>query len=551
MARFALFARDRSGSVAIFSALSGVLLVGFTTVAIDGANFYLAKRRQQAATDLAAMAGAGGLDQATGRASAVMAANGFGTAALNVSVGTYAADATRTPDARFSAGSAGNAVRVVSTSVQPLIFGGALQSLLGAGRGPAGVSIRAQATARKQDVAAFTLGSGVAALDGGLLNAVLGSLLGAKLSLSLLDYQALAAANIDVFDYADALATRLRLTGPTYGSLAAGATSQSALFASMADALAANPAAAAAVRAIATALPAAATASLAPVVDFGPAAGLVVGSPHPAAARVSALDLVSALVRLCGNGRLATVDFGTTLPGLGSTQMLLAIGEPMQGASFSAVGSEGATLRTAQVRLQLVTQVGGLGLPAAMTLPLYIDMAPASATIATIACSNPQQPAVTLNVATGLARAAIGTAAPADMVAFGANPVVAAAPLIDVANLLRVTASAQTSLSGSGSVPVSFATAEIKARTPKTVSAQPSLAALLGGLAANTRLSITILGLAPPQPALSASVTSAIAATMTPLDAALERLLPILGITVGNATTTVTGVRCGQGVLVD
>ena len=45
--------------------------------------------------------------------------------------------------------------------------------------------------------AAFTIGSGTAALDGGIANAVLGALLGARLSLQIADYNALASARVD------------------------------------------------------------------------------------------------------------------------------------------------------------------------------------------------------------------------------------------------------------------------------------------------------------------------------------------------------------------
>lgn len=55
-----------------------------------------------------------------------------------------------------------------------------------------------------------------------MLNAVLGRLLGANLSLSVMDYNALASANIDLFQFSNALATRVGLKAVTYGDLVAG-----------------------------------------------------------------------------------------------------------------------------------------------------------------------------------------------------------------------------------------------------------------------------------------------------------------------------------------
>ena len=51
---------------------------------------------------------------------------------------------------------------------------------------------------------------------------MLGGMLGTTLSLSVMDYQALIDAHIDAFDFLNALATRLDLTGVTYDSVLSG-----------------------------------------------------------------------------------------------------------------------------------------------------------------------------------------------------------------------------------------------------------------------------------------------------------------------------------------
>ena len=197
-----LSARSKTVSAAIMTAFMSVVVLGFMAIAIDGASFYTQKRRQQTATDLAAIAAASNPSQAATMAAAALQANGFGAATLQVETGTYTADPTIAPANRFSvtANGTGRAVRITTSSLQPFIFGNAFQSMVGpasaaVGGGAAvqGFTIRTSAVANNQDIASFGLGSGLAQLNGGVLNAVLKGLLGTGISLSALDYQALAS----------------------------------------------------------------------------------------------------------------------------------------------------------------------------------------------------------------------------------------------------------------------------------------------------------------------------------------------------------------------
>ena len=65
------------GNIRTIFALFSAVLLGFGALGVDGANFYLLKRRQQTATDLAAMAAAATLDQAQTAAASLMTSNGF------------------------------------------------------------------------------------------------------------------------------------------------------------------------------------------------------------------------------------------------------------------------------------------------------------------------------------------------------------------------------------------------------------------------------------------------------------------------------------------
>src|SRR5690606_23782187 len=110
---------------------------------------------------------------------------------------------------------AANAVRVTLQTRSPLVFGKFIT-------GHDHFDIRTQATATTTALASFAIGSRLVSLNGGLLNAMLGSMLGTTLSLSAMDYQALVDAKIDAFDFMNALATRAGVTGVSYNSLLAG-----------------------------------------------------------------------------------------------------------------------------------------------------------------------------------------------------------------------------------------------------------------------------------------------------------------------------------------
>ncbi|MGT2485001.1 TadG family pilus assembly protein [Methylobacterium oryzae CBMB20] len=137
--------------------------------------------------------------------------NGYGAATATVAPGSYDASARGVaPGGRFSAGgSPANAVRVgLSTSVQ-VTFGRAIGL-------PAAVPLRVTGTAASAQFAAFTIGSGTLKLEGGIANALLGALLGAKLSLSVSDYDALAGARVDGLRVLDALGTSLNMQAANY-----------------------------------------------------------------------------------------------------------------------------------------------------------------------------------------------------------------------------------------------------------------------------------------------------------------------------------------------
>ena len=251
------FVRDSRGATALLSAVTITMLVGFGALAVDTASFFYQKRRQQGATDLAAIAAAADPAQARAAALASLGSNGMPAEALiKVETGAYVADPALAPAARFTplSGGAGNAVRLTLQRATPLLLGRIFGAEPAQAATPEGrdtpvlggsVTIRTVAIAAREQSASFAIGSRLASLNGGLLNGLLGGLLGTNVSLSVMDYQALLSARVDMFAYMSRLASRLSLTGISYDQLLAMNVNGTDAVAALADTLPAGAGAAA------------------------------------------------------------------------------------------------------------------------------------------------------------------------------------------------------------------------------------------------------------------------------------------------------------------
>lgn len=190
------FITDERGNIAIMGAVSLLLVIGCTALGVDVGTIFADKRRTQSAADLAAIVAASDLTNASRAAAATVAKNNYPPDSLvAVEPGVYTAKASLAPQQRFVAGATpANAVRVSMQTKTPLYFGKVLT-------GESQWNLKATAIASTTQLASFAIGSRLASLNGGLLNAVLGKMLGTTLSLSVMDYNALLAAKIDAFDF--------------------------------------------------------------------------------------------------------------------------------------------------------------------------------------------------------------------------------------------------------------------------------------------------------------------------------------------------------------
>src|ERR1700761_7018173 len=207
------FVRDEGGVASIIGVMMMILGLGLTILVVDAGHLYLAKRRLQSAVDAAALAAAGDPANASALAAKILTRNGYDTTAT-VETGQYTADPSIALANRFVAGAMVlNAVRVTKTIPSPEFFAGVLGMDQTA-------TVAATATAARIPGVAYAAGTGLASLNNGALNQMLGALLGTNLSLSLVNYNGLASTNVDALTFLDQLATKVGVTAGTYGDLA-------------------------------------------------------------------------------------------------------------------------------------------------------------------------------------------------------------------------------------------------------------------------------------------------------------------------------------------
>ncbi|MGQ4272741.1 pilus assembly protein TadG-related protein [Terrihabitans sp. B22-R8] len=547
------FFRDQSGMVAVMSAALLPCVIGGLAFAVDIASLHVERRKMQAMADLAALAAATDLAHAQEAALSLLRANGApADVKLQVEKGLFRPDPTIAPKARYTSPAAGeNAVKIALETTGQIYF-----SRLFYPKG--GPSIRVSAIAAKEDVSQFSVGSRLLSLKEGVANAILSKMFGSKVNLTLMDYNALAAADIDLLKLLGTMATDASITAGSYNSflssnLRVGAMLDAAAHVAAASGRTAADLALRKLRASGT------IASLRvdgrKLLDLGKLGPLALGeTPAGLKAFVSAYDLVRAAASAGGNHQLS-LDLGVEVPLLGGLTADVMLGEPPQSTSWVTVGARGAKVYTAQTRVKLNAILGNVPLVApVVTLPVLIDVAAAEADLASISCgSDPGKDVrVTLNVQPSLARAWIGEVAdPAQWNSFA--PVTPKpATVLNVIEIVKVTASSSAQIKQNVPIPVPFTAAEINSGTIKNTSSNRLLTSLVSDLFADPKVEGELLGLRlfVGLNNLVRSVKNLILPVGKILDPIVDSLLITLGVSVGQADVRVHAVRCGTPALV-
>lgn len=555
------FSGSRSGNFALMTALIAPVGIVLAAIAVDGGSLYNQKREIQALADLAAITAAAHIDKAEiavadtlrdngvrnlvlkGRNGKSEIAKGKTDDAMEVTVipGRYEARLGLAVSDRFVADAKPyDAVRVSLRTKGRQYFSAALMSA---------PRLSANAVASASADAAFSVGSRLLKLDGGLLNAILSGLTGSTVSLTVMDYEALANADIDLFRLSDALRSNLNLTAGTYSDVLRTQVTVSQIASAVATVSGANRNASIAAKALAGALGAGAKIRLDRLVDLGAAAGLPIGNPPSGlGATVSALDLLGASAALANGANQAKIDLGANVPGLLSAAVELAIGEPPQSSPWFRIGVAGDVVRTAQTRLRIVVEIGGPGgvLGASIKLPLYVEVAFAEATLTSIACTPGKR--VTVSARPGVVEMRIAEAGA--LTDFRKDPSFAPARLVQVP-LVSITGSADAAMTNLSSTALTFLESDVEKRLVKSVSTKDFTQSLTQSLLGRLQLDIKVAGLGLGLPGgLGQTVSGLLSAATPAVDKLLDGLLLTLGIRLGQADVRVTGLSCKRSVLV-
>ena len=486
--------RDEGGTIVILAAVMLPVVLGAAAIAVDLSSLYVERRQAQGAADLAAMAGAADLDRAQAAVEATLKVNGITkTNSLKVTKGNY------TPDAKLA------------------------------------VADRFRAGAQRPDR----------------------SLLGTKVNLSVMDYEALVKADVKLNSFLDALATNLHITGASYTDvLNANMTMGNVLdAAATAAGKGGNSSAASALTTLSTqAGSASLKAPLSTILDLGPLGSASSGQSNLGLdAAVNAMDLVNGAAVLANGTNQAAVDLGAAVPGLLSLKADLTIGERAQNSPWVEVGQPGSSVYTAQTRLRLIAEIGGTGLLAGVKirLPIGIDLAYAQGTLTAASCTggDPTTARATIAVKPGIVKAWIGESTKSSMADFKGPPVVTQAKIVDT-GLIVVTGRADISMTNTNETKLDFTYTDIVNGTIKRAETVNYTETLVTSLLKNLDLDVHVggLGLGLPGP-VKTLVANTLGTVATPLDQVVSSLLNSLGVHLGEADVRLNGLRCGAAVL--
>lgn len=545
------FFHDKRGNIAIMSAGVLLLIVGCAALGVDVGTIFADRRKVQSAADLAAIVAASDITRASAAATAAVTKNNYASfSLLAVEPGVYKADASLTPAQRFvAAATPANAVRVKMQTQTPLYFGKVLT-------GASNFTINTTAIASTTQMASFAIGSRLASVNGGLLNSLLGGMLGTTLNLSVMDYQALIDAKINVFDFMSALATKINVSGVTYNSL----LSTNVKVADIVSAMVTAQTAANGLNAATTALSnvslamAGITQTITPraLVNAGPYGEMIVGQQPKNGVTISAFDMLAATGALANGTNQIAANVNLSLPGIASVTLMATVGERPVGTSWVTVGSAGATVHTAQTRILLQIQLIGSGSVSVVNLPVYVEIASGTATLNSVSCGYPNvnTSSVQLGVSPGIVDAWIGNVTPANMTNFSVKPT---PPAVNIVNLgiIQVSGRAHATMANTSPTNVNFSYADIQAHNKKTVNTTGFTSSLTASLLNDLSLTVNLGPLGLPLPGIAPLVTSIISGATASIDSLVASVLQSLGVGLGQADVWVTGVRCDGAVLVN
>lgn len=560
------FRKDASGSVSIMFA--GYVVVGVLclALAIDLQMLYTQRRAAQGAADLAAIVAANNIGDEEEAAESILTSNGYDfgasveTGSLNEAetesrdsdwfttvAGRYVADNSIPRENRFTpGGTPENAVAVTLGGPGRLFFA---DNFVDAPQ------ITVDAIAARRALAGFSVGSRLVSVNGGVLNALLSSLLGAEVNLSVLDYNNLLNSKVEVFSFLDALATELNIVSGDYQSVLDSEPTLSQVISAAA--------AASSDRTVGNALFALENAAgsltdkidLAGVIDLGAVGDIVLGAAEEQGfpLEVSMMQMLLANAVAANGENLLNLDLGTTIPGVAGLTAQLRLGEMLQSAPWFRVSEGGEIVANTQIQLAVEASVGGTGVLSGVNvrLPTYFEVARAQAQLESVSCpsGNENEATVTLAARSAALDAYIGDVDLSKRSLSGYK--VKKAKIVSAPGLVAF-AQAEAAIAQSSDETLEFTHDDIVNGTVKTAGVTSPVESIVGSLVEDVSIEARVLGLGLSTEGLAdAALLSALGGLTKPVDTVVTSLLEALGVGVGEGDYQVNAVECRRAVLVE
>ena len=519
--------------MAIIVAASAFLFVVLAALAIDVGSVVMRTREIQGTADLAALAAARNIPRAQNAAQATVRDNLGPDATATIQTGIYVADPTKKSDTRFTVSTANpNGVRVEVTAPAKLYFGAIF--------GKQTLTIKRKATAAllgAEPSALFAVGSRLLSLNQGLVNALLSGLLGSNVNLSVMDYNKLVGADVNLLEFLDALAVDLKLEAGDYDALLKHDVTTGQVLKVLEGVASADA------RSVLSQLTAAPLNAVIKVSDLvGVDAKATDGLRRGLDLDVGALDLLVASLETGNKSRQLAVDTSLNL-GLADVTLMAGIGEKPNGSSWVALSSGGVpVLRTAQTRIYARVKTKNF-IPELLNLDIELlaEVASAEAKIADIQCSATTN--VLVDARPGLLRVALGDVQNRQDLRDFKKAIITRKKQIATVLLIPIYVNANLESKDQTWQRLTFNEADIAARKFKKVKAKEIASTLLTSLTKEIKLEFGLLDLSWVVNLLT-PLTSLLGWV---LDMVLNPLLSVLGVGLGEADVTVMGVNCPGG----
>ncbi|WP_292054045.1 MULTISPECIES: TadG family pilus assembly protein [unclassified Brevundimonas] len=532
--RLGSFRQNQDGGVAIIVAAASFLMVVLAALAVDLGSMVLKARDVQGAADLASLAAARDLPRAQQAALATARANLGNQVTVQTTVGVYVGNPAVAPKARFTAGGTQpNAARVVINDRAQLYFA----KIFGFDSAP----ITRQSTAAlpgSKPSALFSIGSRLLRLNRGLLNSVLSSLLGSNVSLNVMDYNRLVGADVNLLEFADALAVKLNIEAGDYDALLKHNVTTGQML-EILQAIADDSD-----KAVLGSLTGARLNVPIKVGDIlGVDANARDGLRRALNVDISALELLMAGLETANGNRQLALN-GDLNAILADVKIKVAIGEKPNNSAWITVSSgQTPVISTAQTRIYVQAKTKNL-VPEllAADLQVFAEVASAEAKIVDIRCSATNR--VDVDARPGLLRLTVGNVTnPGDLDNFK-RPIDTEELVLAEVLLLPLKVYANVESKDRTWQRLQFGANDIANHTPKTVKAKEITSSLINNL--SSQLKIRFLGLQLDW------IVKLLSPLLVPLgyilDMILNPLLGLLGIGLGEADVRVLGVNCPGGV---